>query len=929
MGNTKDLAEWIYQLAEHELDKVRDKNPDSITEDTIEFYFTWARRSAMGLPEFSEIHLENPDAFINKLIQDYKTKEAFLKPVGFCYHDNDIKPWLNSERSNINWFYWNRYRDYLRNQKHWSTDTLRSMDRDTDNILDVIANPKTDEPFDRRGLVVASVQSGKTANYIGLISKAADAGYKIIIVMAGIYNVLRNQTQERIEDGFVGYDLVSQKYVGVGKHGGPNEKRPLLGTSRIRDFDKVTEDAMRGVTAGHVKEPLVFVIKKNAHSLDEISLWLDTNCQNDVPLLLIDDEADNASINVDYDKEGISKINGQIRNILNRFTKSSYIGYTATPFANVLIDSKSSDEDAGDDIFPKSFIYTLEQSTAYFGAGKVFGDVDDPKPKYVRWIYDDDESQGIKRRSGDVLDELPQSLKQAIETFVIACAIRVLLGDGDKHMTMMVNMSPFKTVQHSIYFLIKDYVNELRSAINSFAALPSDSALRSSEKLRELYHVWENEYSGMGFTWNDVLAKLQETIRPISLAEINSDSKDALDYTYTPQRVIAIGGYRLSRGLTLEGLVVSYYARNARTYDSLMQMARWFGYRFGYESLCRVWMTKRSAQWYAYIADATTELIDEVRAMCTAHSTPIEYGLRIRTSPDALMITARNKMGSGKEIKPAKVKLDGAFVETTAFDRDPKELRYNEDLSQDFLQILKDNHCYPDEDYSTEYGRPSGKLIRNVPSILIHNYIKSYHNSIESPKTNSEYLLQHINLLNQQGKDTWDVFITAGNSSETNSSFIAFGDETKRERRTPGLGTDKETIYVSRMRLSGRGVEKASLKNEEITQAEALFKKENPTKENVSDIYYRQVDGRRPLLIIHPVAFQFKNETSYTKWLENDGNQEIWPSATHIEETVAWSISFPEVGIKEAVTYVYNDVMLGYIGQGIGSEENEDDDPDA
>ena len=375
--------------------------------------------------------------------------------------------------------------------------------------------------------------------------------------MAGIYNVLRNQTQERIEDGFVGYDLVSKKYVGVGSS---RQRRPLLGTSRIRDFNKATEDTMRGVTSGHIREPLVFVIKKNTNSLREISLWLENNCKDDGPLLLIDDEADNASINVKYGKGEISKINGQIRKILGLFTQSAYIGYTATPFANVLIDSKSTDDEAGDDIFPRSFIYTLEQSTAYFGAEKIFGDIDETNPKYIRWILDDDESQGIKRRSGDTLKELPQSLEQAIDTFIIACSIRVLSGDADEHMTMMVNMSPFRTVQHSIYYLIEDYVDLLRRSINSYAGLPSSIALSSSAKLRELKQVWEQEYSDAPFTWEEVLKTLQETIRPITLAEINSQSKDALDYTRTPQRVIAIGGYRLSRGLTLEGLLVSYYA---------------------------------------------------------------------------------------------------------------------------------------------------------------------------------------------------------------------------------------------------------------------------------------------------------------------------------------------------------------------------------
>lgn len=927
MSSTKLMAEWIYENAGRDLDKKRNSEPNSVTENDVEQCFlTWLKMAEI-YPDFSDVQPKDPMNFIKKLIREYKTKEEFLKPVGFCYQDDKIEPWLSQEKPDINWFYWDRYRDYLRNKKHWSRDTLRSMDRDTDNILNGIANPKTKDPFDRRGLVVASVQSGKTANYIGLISKAADAGYKIIIVMAGIYNVLRNQTQERIEDGFVGYDLVSKKYVGVGSS---RQRRPLLGTSRIRDFNKATEDTMRGVTSGHIREPLVFVIKKNTNSLREISLWLENNCKDDGPLLLIDDEADNASINVKYGKGEISKINGQIRKILGLFTQSAYIGYTATPFANVLIDSKSTDDEASDDIFPRSFIYTLEQSTAYFGAEKIFGDIDETNPKYIRWILDDDESQGIKRRSGDTLKELPQSLEQAIDTFIIACSIRVLSGDADEHMTMMVNMSPFRTVQHSIYYLIEDYVDLLRRSINSYAGLPSSIALSSSAKLRELKQVWEQEYSDAPFTWEEMLKTLQETIRPITLAEINSQSKDALDYTRTPQRVIAIGGYRLSRGLTLEGLLVSYYARNARAYDSLMQMARWFGYRFGYENLCRIWMTEQSARWYAYVANATAELTNEVRAMCTAHSTPMDYGLRIKSSPDTLMITARNKMGAGTEVKPARVKLDGAFIETTAFDRNPLTLQYNEDLAKDLLVQLQAHHCMPDSEYSTSNGRPSGTLIRNVSSDLIRDYISRYKNSSESPKSSSGYLLRHISLLDDHGYPNWDVFITAGSSDQTTATFDLFGKPVYRERRAPGRGTNKATFFISRMRLSSRGVEKAPLNDQQIQQAEQQFKAKNPAKSNVADLYYRHIPGRRPLLILHPIAMQFKSKVTYNTWLKpkNGGDASIWPSADHIETTVGWSISFPEVGIKEEVTYVYNDVMLNQIGHDFDTEEDDDDAPD-
>lgn len=157
MSDTKPMAEWIYENVERDLDKKRDDDPNSVTESVVEQCFLTWLKMAKYYPDFMNIKLENPKAFIDKLIQDYKVKEDFLKPVGFCYQDDSIEPWLNLEKPNIDWFYWNRYHDYLRTKKHWSTDTLRSMDRDTDNILDVMANPKMDEPFDRRGLVVASV----------------------------------------------------------------------------------------------------------------------------------------------------------------------------------------------------------------------------------------------------------------------------------------------------------------------------------------------------------------------------------------------------------------------------------------------------------------------------------------------------------------------------------------------------------------------------------------------------------------------------------------------------------------------------------------------------------------------------------------------------------------------------------------------------
>ena len=218
-----------------------------------------------------------------------------------------------------------------------------------------------------------------------------------------------------------------------------------------------------------------------------------------------------------------------------------------------------------------------------------------------------------------------------------------------------------------------------------------------------------------------------------------------------------------------------------------------------------------------------------------------------------------------------------------------------------------------------------------MSSDLIRDYISRYKNSSESPKSSSGYLLRHISLLDDHGYPNWDVFITAGSSDQTTATFDLFGKPVYRERRAPGRGTNKATFFISRMRLSSRGVEKAPLNDQQIQQAEQQFKAKNPAKSNVADLYYRHIPGRRPLLILHPIAMQFKSKVTYNTWLKpkkNGGDASIWPSADHIETTVGWSISFPEVGIKEEVTYVYNDVMLNQIGHDFDTEEDDDDAPD-
>lgn len=865
---------------------------------------------------------ENRDEIINELVDQYCSELSVTKRFGFAFQDDDSKPWLNEAEEEIDerngWFYWNRYKNYLLYKKKWARSAVRSIERDTRSVLDLMANPLVDAGFERRGLVVASVQSGKTANYIGLICRAADAGYKIIIVMAGVHNVLRNQTQARLEDGFTGFNIVEQQSieaVGVGLANG--SRRPIACTSREADFNKKRASALKGIQTAHTNEPWLFVIKKNSNSLKQVFEWLRDNASPNDQLLLIDDEADNASINGKYRRDRRedepTRINGQIRNILNYFTRKCYVGYTATPYANILIDPEIDTDDFGKDLFPSSFIYTLEESSDYFGAEKVFADFDEANPRYLRFIDDIDLILPPKHKSYYQVDAIPESLKEAIRTFVLATTIRYLQGDGDEHSTMMVNVSPYKQPQKSVAWEIEDYVRQIRASLKSYAALPTETALKLSSDLQFIYGTWLSEYShSIEFEWPEIQEALYDATKLIHVVSINTDSTERLEYDIHTEHVIAVGGYRLSRGLTLEGLVVSYYSRNAKAYDALMQMARWFGYRPGYEELCRIWMSEKAAGWYKFVADSTADLFDELRNMRQVQRTPKNYGLKIRQSPDSLIVTARNKMGTGTKL-PAPIDLNNGFVETIAFDRRKAVIHENKQAVRKLLNNVSA--------YETEKC-----FYRHVPANSIIEFVRDYINEdARSPKSQSKPVLNYIDDRMLDGElGEWDIYIAEG---EGETIDISDDVVVRQEVRYPGKDTSADCIVVGeKHRLASRGVEAKGLDQEQIDDANDDFRRDHPDKDNTSDRYYRR---RRtyPLLVIHPVLMRYSDAQRKRREKKGIHNPEAngWDSWEHSEEAYGWSISFPYTPKQtKPVEYVFNQIAIDNITADY--EEDSDDD---
>jgi hypothetical protein len=624
--------------------------------------------------------------------------------------------WLRDKKSKLKWRFWRRYERYLLEEKGLPLTVVNSLGDITDSIIERIEDPERPAPWDRRGMVVGSVQSGKTANYTGLICKAVDAGYKLIIILAGLHNNLRSQTQLRIDEGVLGFDTQKDRKfnpdnrIGVGLlQSEPLYIHSLTNSEERGDFKKQAADPVSVMIGG---DPVILVLKKHKGVLQNLIQWAlnvsgETNPNTrqkiirNIPLLLIDDEADNASINTK--KYDVSAINEKIRTLLNSFDKKAYVGYTATPFANIFINPDCANEEIGDDIFPRSFIINLPASSDYVGPSLVFGLDSDPDAgiegvEPLPWIVkpiEDIEVYDPEQNKPDSLDVLPESLIEAIRVFILTCSARRARGQITVHNSMMIHLT-FRVEGHKkVERLVKEELSNLQRRI-VYGDGNSPNQIRD-----ELERIWKDnfekttekmaKYVSRKVTWDEVNGELIEAVSKIEVKTINGSSKDVLDYFGHPGgiSVIAIGGNKLSRGLTLEGLSVSYYLRYTKMYDTLMQMGRWFGYRPGYLDLCRLYTTEELVECYRHITLAEQELRRDFDHMVACGLSPEDYGLRVRTHPDGLLITAINKMRSGITMQ---LSYAGELVQTAHFHKDSEIIGKNYKVANEFIESIGDKN---------------------------------------------------------------------------------------------------------------------------------------------------------------------------------------------------------------------------------------------
>lgn len=896
------------------------------------------------------IDVVNREAMIAQFERDYHT---FVGEVLTLQVDEDgWEPWLEKKKADISWRYWERYRTYLL-QQNFPKPVVDAIDEVTDETLGNLTEPTAEGAWDRRGMVLGNVQSGKTTNYSGLICKAADAGYKVIIVLTGFHNNLRTQTQIRLEESFIGYDIIASDDenarvpIGVGTISSDPALRVDTITNRSEkgDFNRTVANNF-GMNPGG--RPLVFVIKKNASVLKNLVRYLESVHSDrdkegnyfisDIPLLLIDDEADQGSVDtkkIDFDIDGDpdpdhdpTTINRLIRKILYIFTQSAYVGYTATPFANIFIHDKAKSTKYGEDLFPRSFITVMPTPSNYIGPDTVFGLKDDDGESrqsglpIIRTIDDYAASEDLNERIGwmppkhdkshvplyNGNNEIPPSLRQALIAFVIGCAVRIKRGQEKKHNSMLIHVTRFIDVQENVYGQVNSLLRDIQQILLYGEEGSKDDILQEMEELWLSDFIPTNQEINDDqcpeYTWAEVSEKILSSAQSIKVRRINGTAGDVLDYDKhkkTGLNVIAIGGDKLSRGLTLEGLIVSYFTRPTKMYDTLMQMGRWFGYRDGFLDVCRLYAPNELIEWFEHITDASDQLKREFILMCETGETPASFGQRVQTHP-VLMVTSQVKMRYTTELTCS---YQGVISETIVYSRLKSDIEQNYYATQSLIKRI-DSYSkltrYPKR-VETKTDLPGKYMWSGVSTEDVLDFLKEYKTPLKHVRTvNTSLLSQYIqNQVDNGDLTSWSVFI-AGKSPESendaNISGYSIGLLTRANHPLLKEKPGTEPLVYRIRRLVSPSDEAWDLSETQYQHAFNITDVKRSTRPGGEEIRVSR-DKSQALLIIYPLE------------------EQNWTGADEKTKAcyIGFAISFPGNKSDKPIKYRVNPVYQGQMDE--------------
>jgi hypothetical protein len=864
---------------------------------------------------------------------------------------DDIDPWLSEEKSNINFELWNRYRLYM--SQNDPSFPVNDLDDFTDKILDKCVNPKDKNSWDRRGMVVGHVQSGKTSNYVGLINKATDAGYKVIIVIAGTISSLRRQTQERIDAGFIGRSSSAfireneNRLIGVGETKVKTDIYSLTSSYyKSGDEGDFSQSVANRLNIPIGKNPVVFVIKKNKSILENLIDWFSKN-ENiktingtpklfDVPALIIDDEADAASVNTAKDPNEVKTINKLIRTLLNIFNQNTFIGYTATPYANLFISQEHNEElttfvknkeyKIGEDLFPRDFIINIKAPTNYIGAEKMFGyenpNGEESEPLDIFRAIDDFDPPFFKTinkfNKEDLPEYLPKSLEKAIKSFILTCAIRRVRGHEKKHNSMLIHVALLVKWIDRVAYLVNDKMREYKNAIdgNDESLLLELENLYESDFLPTTQNVLENlDYTDIRIkthTWEEVKKELRKAASKIEVRSVHGTRSttnleyhniEEIDYNRYGNgfSVIAVGGSRLSRGITLEGLSVSYYLRTTKMYDSLMQMGRWFGYRPGYVDLCRLYTTDLIFEWFNHITMATEEMRDDFDEMTAALQKPKDFKLKVRNHNGLLTITSLAKLNFSEKIE---ISFSGTNPQTYQLLKTKSAIDNNFKLFNELLKI--GNKQFEIIKHKETDSIPRYVLIKDFDKERIASFLDNY--KIDLPKIKNAKLGEYI--LKQSEIKEWSVAIVSNTEKDV---FIDWNGGSKKGQRAKNAKLKSYKISIGNQEIELG----CSVRNQQLSRNGEFY---HISKNQIDDTVDRQID-------LSKTGIKLNSEIKLERSKEKKGLLLIYaldergtPNIKNDIPIIGYSLHFPIIDNEEKVSYTAT------INDGFDDEIQEDDD---
>jgi hypothetical protein len=716
----------------------------------------------LGLPA-DQVHAAVE--MVRALARDIQTAQ---EPRGVVA--GNIESWYLGPRSEDR--NWPTLVEILR-EEGWTDDALDDLDQSSTKVVAQLPSPNGTGSYDCRGLVLGYVQSGKTTNFTAVIAKAADAGYRFFLVLGGVHNALRQQTQDRLNQQLW-------------------ERHPDLWYRLTDEDDFKFEPNVDAHLSPTNNKRVLAIVKKNGPRLRALRKWLIGARSENLeacPMLIIDDEADQATPNTAKPDRNPTAMNRLIRQLVNDVPKTAYVGYTATPFANVLIDPNDAT-----DLYPRDFIVDLPRPNTYIGPEAIFGrealefdpdgtDIDDGGD-FVREVpsdeLDDLRPKGAKGRH-DFYPSITESLDAALRYFLLSTAARRARGKGNRHATALVHTSQHVDVHRKTAAIIKSHVKALGRRL----------AERDGALLLELEETWRREedlvpaqdWDVDPVDWADIAALLPTVAQDVEIITDNSQSDERLNFDdRTPRVIIAVGGNTLSRGLTLEGLAVSFFVRTASAYDTLLQMGRWFGYRHGYADLTRIWMTAEMHAWFHHLATVEQEVRFDIERYAQGHEKPSDFGPRIRTHPK-LAITAASKM---QHARKAQQSYSGRRIQTILFNHaDGDWLRANIDAARNLAVAAASAECVE--------ARPGIQILGPLPSVEMRSFLDGYRFHEESRDLDSELIWKYIEGRLNHGELTHFRIAVMGRA--TCSSELGAVD----------LGLDQQVncINRSRMRIVG------------------------------------------------------------------------------------------------------------------------------